>query len=389
MNTTFLFVFGRTPKLSLLELESVFSHVRPLTPHVALVEQSLDPQQAIDCLGGTIKIAHLIKKTTQLTLEEFVTFFGQEVSSYRTTFGVSSYDTPWRATIDFLGKIKHQLEAMGLSARFVAGQDGELSTVVVSKRHLTELVVVPQGCAWLLAQTVAVQDFVEWSKRDRGRPFADPKRGMLPPKVARMAVNIALGRPDLVGAPQGKLEPKILLDPFCGMGTILSEAVLGGCRVIGSDVSEKALNFTKGNLEWLLAQYHGVSETDWKLLVTDATHVSEKLPPGSVEAIVTEPFLGTSRLGEGKIRSGEKIENIIKGLEKLYIGCLRDWWKLLKAHGRLVIALPAIVYQGTTIRVKKVIDTCENLGYTLLAGPIEYSRPQAVVRREFYIFQKK
>ena len=39
--------------------------------------------------------------------------------------------------------------------------------------------------------------------------------------------------------------------------------------------------------------------------------------------------------------------------------------------------------------MKNVVDRCEMLGYTTKAGPIEYSRPQAKVRREFYIFEKK
>ena len=79
----------------------------------------------------------------------------------------------------------------------------------------------------------------------------------------------------------------------------------------------------------------------------------------------------------------------MKGLEKLYIGCLRDWHAILKPKGKIVIALPKYSIHNKTYFVKKVIDSCEMLGYTTIVGPIEYSRPQAVVRREFYIFQKK
>ena len=82
------------------------------------------------------------------------------------------------------------------------------------------------------------------------------------------------------------------------------------------------------------------------------------------------------------------VKNIIKGLEKLYIGCLRDWFKILIPGGKVVIALPEYAFGGRVYFVKKVIDMCENLGYTTLDGPIAYSRPQAIVRRMFYKFQK-
>ena len=80
------------------------------------------------------------------------------------------------------------------------------------------------------------------------------------------------------------------------------------------------------------------------------------------------------------------VKNIIKGLEKLYIGCLRDWHKVLKKGGVVVMALPVYNINGKTYFVKKVIDMCEMLGYTTLAGPIEYSRPQAVVKRNFFVW---
>jgi hypothetical protein len=84
-----------------------------------------------------------------------------------------------------------------------------------------------------------------------------------------------------------------------------------------------------------------------------------------------------------------KVKNIIKGLEKLYIGCLRDWHDVLVPGGKVIIALPVYAVCGRELFVKKVVDMCENLGYTIVDGPIEYGRPQAVVKRKFYIFQKK
>ena len=121
----------------------------------------------------------------------------------------------------------------------------------------------------------------------------------------------------------------------------------------------------------------------------DATHISERIT-SPIHAIVTEPYMGdTNASSYGKVIELKKAKNIVKGLEKLYIGCLREWIRILIKGGVVVIALPQYVIGKETVFVKKVIDRCENLGYTLLVGPIEYGRPDAVVRREFYIFQKK
>jgi tRNA G10 N-methylase Trm11 len=103
-----------------------------------------------------------------------------------------------------------------------------------------------------------------------------------------------------------------------------------------------------------------------------------------IDVVVTEPFMGTAKLGEGKIFKSSEIRNIMKGLEKLYIGCLREWKSILTDKGVVVIALPEIEWSARLYGVKKVIDRCEMYGYTKVLGPLPYSRPQAVVRRMIY-----
>ncbi len=49
-------------------------------------------------------------------------------------------------------------------------------------------------------------------------------------------------------------EGDIILDPFCGSGTTLIAATLNRRKAIGIDVSEKAIQLTKGRLKILLRQ---------------------------------------------------------------------------------------------------------------------------------------
>ncbi len=367
----YLFIFGNTPDLSRAELSVFFPDYTLISTEVAYVEGYVDPRQWIRRLGGTVKIAKVIARPSVLDPADIAGDL-QNISSGRLSFGISSYSKDFSVLTAFLRHVKAELIRVGISSRFVIPREGNaLSSVVVDKQELVELVVAGANGGWLIGRTVVVQDFTEWNKRDYGRPAIDPKVGMLPPKVARMAVNLAF--PETRGS---TTEERILLDPFCGMATILGEALFSGWEVIGSDQSEDVINKAKKNLEWL------AKNGTWNLFISDATHVSEKIPAGSVDAVVTEPFLGETNA------KFQDVKNIIKGLDKLYIGCLKDWKKVLKPGGKVVIALPEYSIDNQIFTVKKVIDNCEIYGYTVLKGPIAYYRPQAIVRRKFFVLQK-
>lgn len=394
----YLFLFGRTPALSLLELVTFFPSAEPIDSIGAMVDGDIDPAQSISRLGGTVKIATIVDTVVDVTPFTLAQSLTKHTGVTHITFGISRYDTMERVSRAFLTETKKQLDGLGKASRFIEAQhESSLSSVVVQKQHVTELVVIQHKNKTLVGITSVVQDFESWNRRDYDRPFADPKSGMLPPKVARMVVNTARSyqsgsglRKDQGQTPSSIGQTPILLDPFCGMGTILAEALLIGWNVVGSDILEEVVQKASKNLAWLTSTNRHVTMGSSQLFYTDATHISEKLESESIDAIVTEPFMGSSDIENrsSAINHG-KIKNRIKGLEKLYIGCLKDWYKVLKVGGKIVIAIPKYYWQGNTYVVKKVIDKAEFLGYTQLVGPIEYSRPQAIVRRQFYVFQKK
>lgn len=377
----YIFVTGRTPSLSICELTTLLPHMT-LTPMGAeniLVEGGeIDPQKLIQITGGVVKIARVVD--TYATVEPHIlsSILKQSAVGKRITFGVSVYE-PSLPVRSLVHETKISLEQEGYQPRFVEAQHGTaLSSVVVAKQHLRELIIIPKDGRYVVAETLAVQPFEAWNTRDFGRPHADPRSGMLPPKVARMVVNAALGL-DASG--------KVVLDPFCGMGTIVAEAWMRGANCFGSDLSAEVVAKAKKNLAWLGSQNAQETTPPPTIFVSDAVHVSSHLGKHSVDAIVTEPFMGTATVAN-ETMDREKIKNRVKGLEKLYIGCLKDWYTVLKPFGKIIIALPAYRVAGRTLFVKKVVDSCEILGYTIQDGPIEYSRPQATVRRIFYVLRK-
>ncbi len=387
MPTSYVFIFGRTPDLALTELHTVYPDFQTTVLHPRVVKVDtrdvLVPGDCILTLGGTIKIGTIIDSVPSITAETLAETLMQGTLNQSMVFGVSSFTDLIRITRQLLSEIKNILEASGSHVRFIEPKEGnELTSVVVEKQHVTELLIAQADKRYVVALTDVVQDFEAWNTRDYGRPYADPRSGMLPPKVARMAVNLAM-RAIPALEPGYTLKPT-LLDPFCGMGTILGEALLRGWRIIGSDQSKDAIQKAEKNIDWLKTVYKEISHIPCKYITEEATHIGKHLKPESVDAIVTEPFMGSQdqRLG------AEKVKNIIKGLEKLYIGCFKEWYSILKPNGVIVIALPEYVNKGNVFSVKKVVDNCENLGYTRLIEPITYSRTHAVVRRNFYVFRK-
>ena len=378
-----LFIFGRTPGLSLAELTSFYPEATLLRPDIAVISGTIEnPQDIIHTLGGTVKIVETMGDVEELSEDSLLPILLSEARDNHITFGLSAYGTRMPDKLSSL--VKKQLTLRGLVARYVETKHDEaLSSVVIAKQQVVELVAIPQGQHFLVGITRAVQDFEDWNKRDFGRPAADPKAGMLPPKVARMIVNIALRGADAGHHP-------MVVDPFCGVGTVLAEALLVGANVSGSDISETAIAHAKKNIEWLRREYPIIAHMYANIFVGDATHLSKYMAVDSADVIVTEPFMGENldKKDLANLRP-ERVKNILRGLEKLYIGALKEWTHVLKTNGTIVMAMPAYDMGRAVMRVKNVVDRCESLGYTLFTGPIEYSRPQAVVRREFYVFKKK
>lgn len=374
-------MFGRTPRLAFLELTSCLPSASLLSEGVGLVQDSSIVKDLASRLGGTVKVAEVIGKIEELSGADLAKYIDTRDTGKKIVFGVSVYGIEGCDMHTLLRDIKQIVEKSGHMARYVASHEGSvLSSVVVTKQHVQELIAVRSENGYIIGKTLAVQEFEEWSKRDYGRPYADPKSGMLPPKVARMLVHAAVGV---------RGDGMTILDPFCGMATILAEALLEHCRVIGGDQDPHIVSKARRNLEWLATVYRDVDVSHLVFYAGDATGVSRHIQIESVDAIITEPFMGTTKLGGGAITDEEKVRNIMKGLEKLYIGCLREWHKVLKPSGKVVIAFPEYHIKDKIYAVKKVIDMCEKLGYTNVVGPIEYGRPQAIVKRKFYLFEKK
>lgn len=347
---------GHTPALSTLELKSLGLKPQPLTDTIMRLEEN--PLPVADMLGGTIKMGEQLALVEFKNLEtELGKYIGIDPAK---NIAVTDYRSAPLGPRD-LHAIK---KSLARPVRFVSMETSEHELVMLSKQHVAEFNLIPEEGKIAITKTIWIQDGIAWGQRDRERPYQDIKRGMLPPKVARIMVNLAT-----------KGEKGTLLDPFCGTGTILVEGAFLGQRVVGSDNDPRAVEGTARNLSWINP------DLPHQLQVSDATHVSEWLK--QVDYIASEPYLGPLLESRG-LPPEVKIRDIARGLDKLYRGALRDWAKL--APKRVVMIIPEFHAYHKIIPTLSV-DRIRALGYNTLAQ-VPYSKPGAVVIRQITVLEK-
>jgi len=417
----YAFILGHRPLLSVAELTAHFANRkiswRPqrFGQNVLVAEfdkEIKEPQELLNALGGTIKIAEIVTDdpvtlTTarenlqkSLTLEALMDFFVQ--TEKKVFFGFSLYPLADISPKDlqmFLRTygvdMKRELRDKKISSRFVVGQDAALSSVIVAKNKLlsrgAEIDIIFDKQYLAIAKTLAVQDFEDYNLRDYGRPESDPKKGMLPPKVAQILLNLA------------RLSPgKTVLDPFCGVGTILQEALLKDLTVMGTDIDPDMIRASRKNLDWLIETYGLEADSVNKLEVVDAKFLSKHIKSGSIDAVVTEGTLGPPLTRQP---SEIMLERTTKKLTMIYTDALKAAHKVLAPRGRAVLTLPYYILDSGR-RFMPLLDNMSKLGYTqtepfseemqekLKVKPTErgtllYERPRQIVGREVLALRKK
>ena len=363
----YFFILGTNPTLSIAELSAVFnlrnatkdnkcpSLLRPapreergyegrvghlVSDNVFLLEtdKNINAQQLIKKIGGVIKIGKIAAKADtqnkEKILEEIKKLLKPKIGKFK--FGISYYGKGKLNIKPLAMEIKKYLSEKGFSSRWVTSKEPTLSSVVIEQNKLTskgaEIVLIKDNNKIFISQTLAVQPFKELSFRDYGRPARDDYSGMLPPKLAQIMINLSKAKPD-----------NTILDPFCGSGTILTEAMLMGYKnLIGSDIAKKAIDDTKQNIKWIAGNWKlparqalvGGEIGNLKLYNKDAVGLSQFIKLNSVDAIITEPYLGPPR---GKFN----IKKTVHELEQLYTKSLIEFKKILKPSGRVVMIWPA------------------------------------------------
>lgn len=377
--STYFFHLGTTSQLSEKEVEILLGETtfHKVFDNLIAVDLTSDEeaQNIFKMLGGSIKILkeeNKFKAKSEADIYQNLVDYLKQIT-VKINFALTEYG---ESKFELLSsqELKKSLRNEGISSRYIeSGAQGVSAAILLHQNNIQELNVIHQENEIILATTLDVQDIDDWTNRDRNKPYSDRKKGMLPPKIARVMVNIA-GKDFNIDNSN-----KVLYDPFCGSGTVLMEALLRGYKVVGSDLDNKAILGSKNNLEWLISKYDVSGSTN--VFHADASSVTENQTQGKVDLIVTEPFLGKPSPTEGQL------EDIFKGLEKMYLGAFQTWTRILKADSTVVIIFPFVKTEKKTFSLERIIDKLANKGYTPLFSPLFYSRPNAIVQRQIMVFK--
>jgi tRNA G10 N-methylase Trm11 len=406
-------ILGRLPALSLAELESLYGadKVQPIGKHAAKV--AVDPcLLAFDRLGGSIKFCKLLtvlETTNWKDIEKFLVQVSpghsQRMPEGKMRLGLSTIGLKvTTGQLEATGlTMKKAIRKTGRNVRLIPNKELELNTAQVIHNQLTgptgwELVFVADGDKTYVVQTVKVQDIDSYTLRDRSRPKRDARVGMLPPKLAQTIINLAAGPlpedtlQNICDIPAGepvppKLLNKTVLDPFCGTGVVLQEALLMGYGAYGSDLEKRMVDYSRANLDWLNTKLP--YEATVELEVGDGTTHDWQY---QIDFVASESYLGRPFTSTP---SSDVLQQTVGECNLIIKKFLQNIHGQLKPGARLCVAIPAWQTRKDTFKHLPLIDQISDLGYNRVEfervsdSDLLYYREDQVVARQLLVLTRK
>lgn len=346
-------------------------------------EGTIDPN-IVDSLGGTIKLGRILSQIPTETVEH--AFLHKNEQALKDTkncllsetvfnnlfqnplnkqlFGASVYVEnprlirPSKRIQRSVGScLKDELAARGTKARFMGFPKSrrlpQLTHVETLKKNLagngTEILFCIGKTESYISKTLSVHNPFEFQKRDINRPI-QRKICSIPPRLAKTMVNLSKCLPE-----------KILLDPFCGVGTILQEALLAGAQVTGIDIDPWCVKASLTNLSWLTNEY-GLKDAKFKVSTGDSRHLTERVGRETVDCIVTEPDLGPPLR---HLPTEAYAGRIISGLKPLYASFLKGAYEALRPGGNLVFVTPYVKTRSGNFVTLNLEEEVNTIGFRL------------------------
>ena len=368
----YLFILGRNPELSIQELQSFFGNFKYEKVENAILADINLPESGkkiISRLGGIIAIGEVLssEKDFEKTLVNKILFSG---SGNRLNYVLWEFI---EKDSSFFEEVRQYLKSRFKEERFKATEkkvssrlkleSGEEVVNLSSKKLIDEQYFVFKNFFGRIIETC---DYKEIERLDMEKPVRREELA-ISPRLAKIMINLSKIR-----------KGETLVDPFCGVGVIIQEALSQGLNVIGIDKDQSAIEGLKKNIQW-----GKFSEENYSLINSDSSRVRIR----KVKAVATEPDLGEIlKLMPNSAKSKEMLSNY----ENLMIKVLNN----LKGsvEGRFVFTAPFIKtsMEGKPRRIgcdkEKIL---KGTGLRLAAGfPIPEFRENQIVGREIFVLER-
>jgi tRNA G10 N-methylase Trm11 len=365
----YLFVLGRNIDLSVeevksfLEKEKINFRIISKVSNGILIETGRILRGIIDKLGGVISIGEVL---TSGSMEKISGDLENKplhnARKNKLNYVVFNFNGKEFDRISFYLKNRFRKEGLKATEKKLTGrislQEGEEVSKVSSNLIDEQYFVFEDNFGKIIEET----DYEKIEKRDMGKP-ARRNELSISPRLAKILINLSKAR-----------EGETLLDPFCGVGTILQEALLQNIKVIGIDKDKKAIDCSELNLKWF-----NFKKENYTLINED----SAKIKIQEVNGIATEPDLGEL---QKRMPSEEKAKEITGNFENLIINVVKNLKKYVR--GRIVFTAPLVL-------VGKERVSCDFNKISLMTGlkivkgfPINEFRWNSIVGRSILVMEK-
>jgi len=372
--------FGR---LSVLEacsvLEGLVVNVENPCERVSVLTLKGSSYERLQDLAGVHKVAPVVAVSggLQATMAALMEDIAEHIQD-KMTLAVSGYEIN-RDEYEFVIRLLLDcIKEAGFSkTRLLRPRNNELLAETVQSRSALDIIAFPYRGGIGLGPTTWIPDSASMRKRGIREPTRHSDISM-PPRLAQVLLNLS-----------GLQKGQIVLDPFCGSGTILAEAFVRSIKCWGLDISANRVKDARKNLRGLTSSFN---DRGYDIRVGDARETSRLLRGSMVDAVVTEPFL----LPKIEARPKAATAALLVGQAgQVYGDALRSVVEVLRPGGRIVMVVPVIqTMDGEEV---SLILEGRDLGLRLFQpGPTSFRYPVRLsfestrwVRRAVYIFEKR
>ena len=169
-----------------------------------------------------------------------------------------------------------------------------------------------------------------------------------------------------------------ILDPFCGIGVILQEALLKNFNVFGIDKDFEAVQQCKKNMEWFNFQI-----SRYKVLNGDSSQMKMN---ENISAIVTEPDLGKILK---KVPTNHEATKTLNEFENLIIRVINNFKSSLLPGAKIVFSSPLIKSHSAKRMSCNFERISEETRLRIAENfPIEDFRENQIVGRQIVVMEK-
>jgi len=353
----YIFILGRNPELSLaeiisyLEARKIQKKIISKQDNLLLIEAEINPSEMIYSLGGTIAIGKTLATGNEEEILSYIKknpiYYGEENKFQYSILNFSEINVEDAVKENFK---KEKLKAIRKNPELAPEQLKNLQNYFVY-----------EDCFGIIQ---SVYDTEDAEKRDMEKPVRRSKLA-ISPRLAKILINLSQTR-----------ENQTLLDPFCGIGVILQEALLQDINVIGVDIDRKACENAKRNLAWLEKKY----KTQGKYLIINKD--SGRIKLRNIDGIVCEPNLGILLK---KSPNYEKAKEMMKKFENMIIFIFTNL-KYSLTRGKIAFTSPLILTGRGRIGCN-IIGICEKTGLRLVLRFKEEMQGK-IVSREIFVIER-